>query len=132
MYGAHIILPPDDKHHTWAVELAEKSMSMQCEDGSWFNQYEERWYEGNPSLVTSYCVMALSNCRKEMLEQQSVVLNAKLERFNAERQLEDVEMKAAIGKIGKEEADKIRKDLEKKIGRLTRRIELIEATLIFG
>ena len=132
MYGAHIIITPDDKHHNWAVELSEKIISLQREDGSWFNQYEERWYEGNPSLVTSYCVMALSNCRREMLEQQSVVLNAKVERFNAERLLENVEMKAAVGKIGKEEADKIRKDLEKKIGRLTRRIELIEATLIFG
>ena len=44
--------------HRWRVELCEKLMSLQQEDGSWVNE-KDRWFEGNPSLVTAYSVLAL-------------------------------------------------------------------------
>ena len=44
--------------HNWRVELCEKLISLQRQDGSWLNE-EDRWYEGNPHLVTAYAVLAL-------------------------------------------------------------------------
>jgi squalene-hopene/tetraprenyl-beta-curcumene cyclase len=44
--------------HHWRRELAEKLLSLQRPDGSWYND-ADRWYESNPYLVTSYAVSAL-------------------------------------------------------------------------
>jgi len=44
--------------HPWQRELAEKLISLQREDGSWVNE-ADRWYEGNPHLVTAYAILAL-------------------------------------------------------------------------
>ena len=42
----------------WRTELIEALAARQREDGSWANE-ADRWYEGNPHLVTSYAVLAL-------------------------------------------------------------------------
>lgn len=44
--------------HGWRAELCERLLSLQRDDGSWVNE-EDRWYEGNPHLVTAYAVLAL-------------------------------------------------------------------------
>ena len=44
--------------HAWRSELCEAVISRQREDGSWLNT-EDRWYEGNPHLVTAYAVLAI-------------------------------------------------------------------------
>ncbi len=44
--------------HRWRAELCRKLISLQRDDGSWVNE-EDRWYEGNPNLVTAYAVLAL-------------------------------------------------------------------------
>ena len=51
---------PDDKgvKHSWREDLCRKLISLQNKDGSWVNT-ADRWYEGNPSLVTAYAVLAL-------------------------------------------------------------------------
>ena len=46
--------------HRWRVELCEKLMSLQRPDGSWIND-EDRWYEGNPHLVTAYAILAMQS-----------------------------------------------------------------------
>jgi hypothetical protein len=62
-YGQRIIETSDGGEHDWPVELAEKVMSLQREDGSWVNT-NQRWFETDPILVTSYMVRTLSICRE--------------------------------------------------------------------
>ncbi len=45
--------------HNWRHELVDALAKRVSEDGSWTNQAEERWYEGNPTLATAYSVLAL-------------------------------------------------------------------------
>ncbi|MEZ6129955.1 MAG: prenyltransferase/squalene oxidase repeat-containing protein [Planctomycetaceae bacterium] len=47
--------------HDWKAELAARLISLQQPNGSWQNP-ADRWYEGDPNLVTAYCLMALSYC----------------------------------------------------------------------
>jgi squalene-hopene/tetraprenyl-beta-curcumene cyclase len=44
--------------HSWRNELCEKLLSLQRDDGSWVNE-ADRWYEGNPHLVTAYAILAM-------------------------------------------------------------------------
>lgn len=47
--------------HAWKTELTEKLASLQQKNGSWINP-ADRWYEGDPNLVTAYCLIALHYC----------------------------------------------------------------------
>jgi squalene-hopene/tetraprenyl-beta-curcumene cyclase len=49
------------KAHNWRAELTAELASRQKTDGSWVNA-TDRWYEGDPNLVTCYALMALSYC----------------------------------------------------------------------
>ena len=51
----------DGREHFWKKELVTKLAELQQSNGSWINP-ADRWYEGDPNLVTAYCLMALSNC----------------------------------------------------------------------
>ena len=42
----------------WKRELAERLAALQKEDGSWSNS-DSRYWESDPSLVTSYALLAL-------------------------------------------------------------------------
>jgi len=48
--------------HAWRVELFEELARRQQPNGSWTNP-ADRWYEGDPNLVTGYVLMALSHCK---------------------------------------------------------------------
>ena len=52
----------DGVRHDWRRELAEHMFTIQQENGSWLNT-ADRWYEGDPNLVTAYGLMALSYCQ---------------------------------------------------------------------
>jgi len=52
----------DGKPHDWRGELVRKLARLQKADGSWVNE-TDRWYEGDPSLVTSFVLLALSYTR---------------------------------------------------------------------
>lgn len=54
----------DGTKHDWRKELVAKLAKEQKEDGSWLNS-AERWLEGDPNLVTGYCLLALSYCHDE-------------------------------------------------------------------
>ena len=51
----------DGISHDWKAELVQRLGALQLPNGSWINQ-ADRWYEGDPNLVTAYCLMALSHC----------------------------------------------------------------------
>ena len=48
--------------HLWKSELIGRLKELQQPNGSWTNP-ADRWYEGDPNLVTAYCLLALSYCR---------------------------------------------------------------------
>ncbi|MCA9033487.1 MAG: terpene cyclase/mutase family protein [Planctomycetaceae bacterium] len=47
--------------HDWKTELSNRLRDLQQPNGSWTNP-ADRWYEGDPNLVTAYCLLALSYC----------------------------------------------------------------------
>jgi squalene-hopene/tetraprenyl-beta-curcumene cyclase len=49
--------------HDWCSELVDALAKRQNTDGSWVNP-QDRWYEGDPNLVTAYSLLALSNCEE--------------------------------------------------------------------
>ncbi len=51
----------DGVEHNWAKELAEQLVSLQQDDGSWSNK-QDRWQEGDPTLVTGYVLLLLNIC----------------------------------------------------------------------
>ena len=53
----------DDKgvKHAWKTDIASKLAALQQTNGSWINE-ADRWYEGDPNLVTAYCLIALAHC----------------------------------------------------------------------
>ena len=55
----------DGAKHNWRAELAAHLIKLQQSNGSWVNQKEDRWYEGNPHLATAYALLALSYCDSE-------------------------------------------------------------------
>jgi len=57
-WGEDTILDDAGRPHDWRAELCEKLISLQKPDGSWINE-ADRWYEGNPHLVTAYALLAL-------------------------------------------------------------------------
>ena len=59
----------DDKgvKHNWREELIDAIVERQTADGSWTNE-ADRWMEGDPALVTAYCVLALQETIKPTKE----------------------------------------------------------------
>lgn len=48
--------------HDWRKELTDNLIQIQQENGSWVNNKNDRWYEGNPDLATSFALMSLRYC----------------------------------------------------------------------
>jgi len=48
--------------HDWRKDIAEALAKRQRPDGSWINELD-RWFEGDPNLVTGYALMTLSYCK---------------------------------------------------------------------
>jgi squalene-hopene/tetraprenyl-beta-curcumene cyclase len=49
--------------HDWRSELAKKIISLQSPDGSWANE-NNRFWESDKVLCTSFALIALKECRK--------------------------------------------------------------------
>lgn len=49
------------KKHDWRSELVAVLAKQQKPNGSWINS-ADRWYEGDPNLVTAYALLALAQC----------------------------------------------------------------------
>jgi len=61
-YDQPTIKTPDGEAHDWRSDLLTALAEKQQSDGSWTNP-ADRWYEGDPNLVTSYSLLALSYCK---------------------------------------------------------------------
>ncbi|MEX0718106.1 MAG: prenyltransferase/squalene oxidase repeat-containing protein [Planctomycetaceae bacterium] len=59
--GDDYFVDDQGERHDWRKELVAKLADLQKENGSWVNA-ADRWYEGDPNLVTAYALMALSHC----------------------------------------------------------------------
>lgn len=59
-WGEEVITDTQGVAHPWRTELCRQVLSLQRTDGSWVNE-ADRWYEGNPHLVTAYAVLALQS-----------------------------------------------------------------------
>lgn len=60
-----VIVTPDGMKHDWASEIAGQLLAAQRGDGAWVNP-EARWWEGEPGITTSYAVLTLKLCRKQL------------------------------------------------------------------
>lgn len=59
--GEDVVTDADGTSHDWRADLTRQLSKLQREDGSWTNP-ADRWYEGDPNLVTAYALLALSYC----------------------------------------------------------------------
>jgi squalene-hopene/tetraprenyl-beta-curcumene cyclase len=63
-YDEPVITDRQGNQHDWRVEFVNKIASLQKEDGSFVG--EEKWMEGNPTLVTSYVAIALAETLEDL------------------------------------------------------------------
>jgi squalene-hopene/tetraprenyl-beta-curcumene cyclase len=57
--GSATFTTSDGRKLDWYKELTDKLLSLQTPAGNWPPNDADRWYEGDPVLVTAYCVLAL-------------------------------------------------------------------------
>ncbi len=57
-YDEDILVDSQGEKHNWRIELANQLMQTQDKDGWWVNE-NGRWWENNPVLVTTYCILTL-------------------------------------------------------------------------
>ena len=62
--GERMIKDANGKQHNWRADLLGEFDAKQQPNGAWTNE-ADRWYEGDPNLVTSYCLLALQYCRPD-------------------------------------------------------------------
>lgn len=60
--GDDKLVDSDGVSHDWRAELLETFKKNQRDDGSWINT-QDRWYEGDPVLVTCYVLLGMSHCQ---------------------------------------------------------------------
>lgn len=58
VWGETKVTDAQGETHDWREELTAQLVKLQRPDGSWVND-EDRWYEGNPHLVSAYAILAL-------------------------------------------------------------------------
>lgn len=61
--GDEILTRPDGTAVTWREEVARKLIALQKPEGFWVNE-NNRWWEGDPNLVTSYILLTLASVLK--------------------------------------------------------------------
>jgi squalene-hopene/tetraprenyl-beta-curcumene cyclase len=62
MLGKPALVDSKGKSHDWRADLVDALAKRQNENGSWVNP-ADRFLEGDPNLVTAYCLLALAYVR---------------------------------------------------------------------
>jgi len=62
LMGIDEFVDASGKKHDWRADLTAALIKRQKPDGS-FTNVNDRWMEGDPTLVTGYALMALSHCK---------------------------------------------------------------------
>ena len=62
--GEDTITDSNSVAHNWRADLTAQLATVQREDGSWTNP-ADRWFEGDPNLVTAYALLSLSYCNPD-------------------------------------------------------------------
>jgi squalene-hopene/tetraprenyl-beta-curcumene cyclase len=65
-YGEPTIVDPKGAKHDWRVEFIDKMASLQNPDGSFIG--DRSWMENNPTLATSYVVLAMQAVQRDLAE----------------------------------------------------------------
>lgn len=65
MLGKPTFVDASGQSHDWRTDLTAALAKRQNRDGSWVNP-ADRFMEGDPSLVTSYCLLALAYARPKV------------------------------------------------------------------
>ena len=60
--GVDVLVQPDGRKVDWKEELAAKLLKLQQKDGSWVSD-NNRFWENDPVLVTSFAILTLSLCK---------------------------------------------------------------------
>ena len=60
--GSDRLVDQEGVSHAWRDDINAVLAARQLDSGAWVND-NERWLEGNPNLVTSYALLALSHSR---------------------------------------------------------------------
>lgn len=63
--GIDTIDDADGTPHVWRNDLVQKLLAEQQPDGSWVNDGNRRWMEGDRNLVTAYALLALAYADKD-------------------------------------------------------------------
>ena len=59
--GDRVLVDSAGEQHNWRADLVDVLAEKQMSDGSWTNP-ADRWFEGDPNLVTAYALLALDYC----------------------------------------------------------------------
>lgn len=60
--GLSEMIDADGNKHDWKADLIKELASRQNDDGSWSNE-NQRWFENDKNLATSFALMALAHCK---------------------------------------------------------------------
>jgi squalene-hopene/tetraprenyl-beta-curcumene cyclase len=63
-WGEDPFVDADGKKHDWRRELFEELKKRQQPNGSWVNDKDRAFGEGNPDLATAFALLALSYCQQ--------------------------------------------------------------------
>ncbi|WDQ17255.1 prenyltransferase/squalene oxidase repeat-containing protein [Rhodopirellula sp. P2] len=60
--GLETVADSEGQEHDWKADLVAELAERQNEDGSWSND-NQRWFENDKNLATSFALMALGHCQ---------------------------------------------------------------------
>ncbi len=60
--GVKELVDAQGQRHDWRRDLLTELVKRQQPDGSWLNR-NDRWFEGDPALVTGYALLTLGYCK---------------------------------------------------------------------
>lgn len=60
--GLKTVVDSDGTEHDWKADLVAELAERQNQDGSWNNE-NQRWFENDKNLATSFALMALGHCQ---------------------------------------------------------------------